>query len=269
MDFKYKKYKKVCGLLIFFFLFSAFLQAGWFKRLKKKIKAEWKKSYQKQSTSANSYGLWSALSKSATDQLSSRYGLYRDERVVQHVREIGRKVSLQSGKRYNYRFNVLNTDMVNAFAMPDGHIYVTKGLLKTIDSDDELAFVLGHETAHVVNRDAYHALTKNLLFNLALYGILGKKKVNKYKWLILVQNLLMLKYSRNDERDADAQGIRYAYQAGYDPDKAVAFFYKLKKLEGNVSGLQKNMLKILSDHPLTDERIRRVKQIAAQLKHRQ
>jgi len=280
--------------ILIFFVFLPFNEAysGWFSKFKakfkrsiKKIKKELKQAKLKVKKSlANSSALrefalkkiakslgvsekqfWAALSAKAGDTLNSRYGLYKNQQVVSYVNNIGKNLLKHVDKKLECKFAVLNTDMVNAFALPTGQIYVTKGLLNTVETEDELAFVIGHEIGHVRNEDGQKALIKSLASTLALRLLLGKK-AKKYKWLFIVQNFIMLRFSRKDEFEADRAGLHYAAKAGYDPYGAIGFFTKLKSKEKTTSGLARTILKFTSTHPLTEDRIRKARALARELK---
>ncbi len=259
-------------IIIFILLiFSTTLHAGWWKKFKKSLKKKWKATGQKSNyryPGVSTGNFWGVLSAKAGDSMSSKYGLLMDPTANTRVRTIGHRVARQSRKNYNYRFGILNTNIVNAFAFPNGQIYVTKGLLKMVESDDELACVLGHECAHVRNRDSEKALLKNLFFLGTMQSILGDSKSSKYKWMTLVSSLTMLKLSRTDEYEADYTGMEYAYGAGYDPMGMSGFLRKLKDREGNSSAISRGLLKFISTHPDTKTRINRTLSTVSALNNR-
>lgn len=141
---------------------------------------------------------------------------------------------------------------VNAFATPGGYLYVYTGLLLKADNDAEVAGVMGHEAGHVVLRHSARAMVDQLGLNTVLGMALGK---NPNQVAAVAGNLLaggtMLAHSRGEETEADERGVSYLSQAGYQPSALMTFFEKLKKLEG----AQPSILKYLSDHPLTQDRI--------------
>ena len=146
-------------------------------------------------------------------------------------------------------------DEINAFALPGGPIYVFRGLIDAVgDDDDMLACVLGHEMAHINRRHANKQYTKGLWASI-LISLGTKGKVRDIAEI--TSALLELKYSRQDEYEADRLGIEYAYKAGYDPNGIVRFFELLKAKE---KGGDPGVLANLRTHPLTENRIWRAKQ---------
>jgi predicted Zn-dependent protease len=150
---------------------------------------------------------------------------------------------------------------VNAFATPGGYLYVYTGLLLKADNDAEVAGVMGHEAGHVVLRHSARAMVDKLGLQTVLGMALGK---NPNQVAAVAGNLLaggtMLAHSRGEETEADERGVSYLSQAGYQPSALMTFFEKLKKLEGS----QPSILKYLSDHPLTQDRIDHLQQYIGQ-----
>jgi predicted Zn-dependent protease len=149
---------------------------------------------------------------------------------------------------------------VNAFATPGGYLYVYTGLLLAADNDAEVAGVMGHEAGHVVLRHSARAMVDQLGLQTVLGMALGK---NPSQVATVAGNLLaggtMLAHSRGEETEADERGASYLSQAGYRPQALMTFFEKLKKQEG----AQPSILKYLSDHPLTQDRIDHLQQYIA------
>ena len=158
--------------------------------------------------------------------------------------------------------------MVNAFALPDGRIYVTLGLLRAIQdsprSDDELAFVVGHEVTHVVERHAASQRKKGLPADIAaiLLGALTKNKAVG-DLATAGASAYTSHYSREDEYRADRGGIKAMDGAGYDPEAAITMLERLQKLGGEQNKLINGWF---GSHPLTENRIARIKQTIAELK---
>jgi predicted Zn-dependent protease len=158
-------------------------------------------------------------------------------------------------------FAVLDAPVVNAFALPGGYIYVTRGALAMMNSEAELAAVLAHELGHVNARHGVHRLSKLLLFQIGLN--VGSALSDTFAEISGVASvgiqLLFLKYSRDDEREADSLGVEYARKGNYNPGAMVSFFSSLQKL-GDLSG-GRSLPGFLSTHPLTSERIQNVQAI--------
>ncbi|MCK4617934.1 M48 family metalloprotease, partial [Candidatus Aerophobetes bacterium] len=152
-----------------------------------------------------------------------------------------------------YHFKILDDPMVNAFACPGGFIYVTTGILKTMESEAELAGILGHEVGHVTARHAVKRIQGMLAYTILASLLLKDEDARQI--IDVVFNLILLGYSREDEFQADRLGARYAYEANYDPRGLRDFLAKLKKLE------QRKPLAIetlISSHPPTSQRIKKI-----------
>jgi len=150
--------------------------------------------------------------------------------------------------------------VVNAFAVPGGYVYVTRGILALMNSEAELAVVLGHELGHVNARHSIHRMSEQMLFQvgLAVGSALNRTFADLAGIAGAGVQLLFLKYSRDDERQADQLGVEYSRKGGYNPGEMVPFFYSLEEL-GDLSGKRQSLPGFLSTHPLTSERIQNTK----------
>lgn len=199
-----------------------------------------------------------SLGKQTSAAVEKEFGLNQDPMLADWVNTLGQRTVGQSGRQHiPYRFRVINTDMVNAFAAPYGYVYVTMGMLKFATSEDELAFVIGHEVGHVANRDSIKGFKQNILFNIGV-ALLGTQGRTLGQIGGLGAGLLLMRYSRDDERDADVAGSTFCYAAGYDPAGGIAFFDRLmKELEkDHPSSIEYLFL----THPPTDSRIKAQKE---------
>jgi predicted Zn-dependent protease len=196
------------------------------------------------------------------------YGEYKDPAMRDYIESVGKKLVATSERRsLPYNFTILDTPMINAFAAPGGCIFVTKGILKAMDNEAELAAVLGHEIGHVSSRHSMGALEKQygyeIMFNLA--AALSKKDLSELKqYSDSLAGLIFLGYGRMNEFQADNCGVRYAVAAGYDGMGEVTFFQKLRTLEGKE---MTNLQLLFSSHPATSERISRVKTYLASINY--
>ncbi len=153
-----------------------------------------------------------------------------------------------------YEFSVVETDLVNAFAAPYGHVYVTTGFLDFADTEDEVAVVLAHEVGHIVNRDSIHSFKNSLLWGVVTQIISGKSRAAG-DVLGIGLGLLSLQYSRDAEYAADDAGTRYAYAVGYDPARGLDFFNRLMT---DVEKRRPSRWEVyFSTHPRTEDRIAR------------
>lgn len=155
-------------------------------------------------------------------------------------------MSVCDRKNLTYTFKVLNTDEINALAVPGGFIYLYKGLVDYMPSDEELAGVIGHEIGHIVKRHTVRRIEKNLGISL-LFNIFFKNRGQVLQNLVF--NAIMADYSRDDEREADELGFTYTNRAGYNPYSMLLTLHKLKEKEGRAS------YGLFSTHPDSDSRI--------------
>lgn len=205
-----------------------------------------------------------ALGEKIDKQIRSRFSFVKDSEMLSRVRRIGNFVALQSGRRnIHYHFKIINRDKLNAVAVPGGYIYLYKRLVQETNND-ELACVIGHEIAHVEARHGVKRLQKvlgyKLLLNLALEGK-GKADIVRYSNFIF--DLILKGYSRKDELQSDKVGIRYAYQAGYDPEAMLTFLRKLKDKE-RYSPIK---IEFFRTHPLVENRIEQLKREVKRIKN--
>ncbi len=199
-----------------------------------------------------------AMGKSVDNSVRSEYGIYEDRKLNLYINTVGQRlVQHVHRKDLKYHFSILDSEVVNAFAAPGGYIYITRGLLAILNSECELATVLGHELGHVNARHSAKAMSRALLFNAGILVAAGlSKKVRDAAPLISIgTQLLFLKYSRDNEYQADSLGIEYARRAGYNPEGIVKFFNSLENLPKEAGG--PHLPNFLSTHPLTKKRIER------------
>jgi len=194
----------------------------------------------------------------ATDvSIRQQYGLYEDPDLTAYVDRVARRmVPYTHRNKLEYHFAVLDTPIENAFAAPGGYIYVTRGLLAMMNSEAELATVLAHELGHVNARHSVRALSKQLLLmgGVVLAGALNKDVSKIAPYMLAGLQVLFLKFSRDDEYQADSLGVLYSRRAGYSPAQMIPFFSSIQKLEETSSGGIK-LPNFLSTHPLTEKRI--------------
>ncbi|WP_457635961.1 beta-barrel assembly-enhancing protease [Persephonella sp.] len=191
-------------------------------------------------------------------------GRYPDKEVQEYVQKLGKKIAEHAPRRLDYRFYVVNTKQVNAFALPGGFIFVNRGLILALDKEDQLAGVLAHELAHVNARHHARFLEKMYGMNILL-SIAGIFAYQTRYGDVLMQfgkigaQLLSLRWSREHETEADRFGVRFSYEAGYDPRGLLETFKIFKKLD------RAKQPEWLLTHPLPDTRIKNVKKLISQL----
>ncbi len=195
-------------------------------------------------------------------QIVNQFGYYHNTALQNYVNEVGQKLASVSRRPdIKYTFTVLDTEMENAFAVPGGYIYITRGLLALINSEAELAGVLGHEIGHIVNRDSAALMSRSMIAQLAtLAGVAGAAASSSGSGgdLAIATNQLfssiMLGFSREREYMADEQAVEYMFKAGYDPRQVTHFMRSLSRTSQGPAGIQQ----YLSTHPYIFDRIARV-----------
>lgn len=189
------------------------------------------------------------------------FGVINDPLLNVKLARIGKQIVRASGREnVPYDFRILRSDDVNALAVPFGNVYVFRGLLNFVDSEDELAAVIAHEVAHVARKHAVKSVERSLLANLLIQLALKDKRTAREIAGIAYQ-LLELRYSRDNEREADYRALQYMVRNGYDPHGLERFFEQL-----NASSKHRRPCKLevyLSTHPPTSERLERVRRIAS------
>ncbi|MGQ0645218.1 MAG: M48 family metalloprotease [Elusimicrobiota bacterium] len=161
-----------------------------------------------------------ALGRDVAAYLCARYGVYRNAAAHRYVNLVGQAVARRSERPgIVYRFGILNTDEVNAYAAPGGYIFITKGLLRFVEDEAELAGALGHEVAHVAKRHVAKAVRKGKFLEGGIELARARKDnpaALKAASDFTIQ-LLFRGFDRKDEVEADREGPLYAWRAGYDP----------------------------------------------------
>ena len=199
------------------------------------------------------------LGKQTDAEVAATYGIYDDPALQAYIGKMGSALAAK-GQRPGlpWRFSVLDTPVVNAFAVPGGAVYVTRGILAMMSSEAELAAVLGHEIGHVNARHSMAMMSQQQMAQLGLVaGSILSKDFAKYAGMAGVGlQVLFLKFSRDHEYQADDLGVAYARAGGYDPGDMAVTFVALQKM-GDLSG-GSTLPGFLSTHPLTADRISRV-----------
>jgi predicted Zn-dependent protease len=208
-----------------------------------------------------------ALGKQLAQEVERSAKMIDDPVVTEYVNRVGQNLVRNSDARVPFTIKVIDSDVVNAFALPGGFFYVNSGLILRAQEESELAGVMAHEISHVIARHGTKNATKGELMQLAtipliLLGPGGWAGYGLYQGLNLIIPLTYLKFSRNDERDADFLGLQYMYKAGYDPNSYVTFFERIQADERRQPG---TIPRIFSTHPPTPERIQNVQKEIARI----
>ncbi|MGH9813222.1 MAG: M48 family metallopeptidase [Candidatus Acidiferrales bacterium] len=216
-------------------------------------------------------GSWNLYSEEREFQLGQQMAaeveasshLLRDPRVQGYVEGLVQTLVRNSDARAPFTVRVIDSDDLNAFALPGGFLYVNTGLIMEAETEAELAGILAHEIAHVTARHATKQASKAQLFqlfSLPLIFVGGPIGYGIQQGLSLAVPLSFLKFSRNAEREADYLGLQYSYQAGYDPTGLVDFLERLRE-----SDQQSRLASAFSSHPMTKDRIQRAQKEIGQV----
>jgi predicted Zn-dependent protease len=201
-----------------------------------------------------------ALGKSLAQEVERSAKLVDDPVVSEYVNRVGQNLVRNSDAKVPFTIKVIDSDAVNAFALPGGFFYVNSGLILRAESEAELAGVMAHEIAHVAGRHSTKRETKGQLTQLAtipliLLGPGGWAGYGIYQGLNFAIPLTFLKFSRGDETEADYLGLQYMYKTGYDPNAFVTFFEKVQAEEKRRPG---TVPTVFATHPPTPDRVQKV-----------
>jgi hypothetical protein len=195
------------------------------------------------------------MGKMYSEEVEKSSRFITDSVIEEYVNRIGQNIVKNSDCKVPFTIKVIDSDEINAFALPGGFFYVNSGLILAADEEAELAGVMAHETAHVC---AHHAVRQMTRANYAQLGTIplifigGWTGYGIYEAASIGVPVTFLKFSRDFEAQADYLGVQYMYRAGYDPQAFISFFEKIQALEKRKPGA---VAKAFSDHPQTPDRI--------------
>jgi beta-barrel assembly-enhancing protease len=197
------------------------------------------------------------MGKQYADEIEKSTRFITDPVIDEYVNRIGQNIVKNSDCKVPFTIKVIDSDEINAMALPGGFFYVNSGLILAADEEAELAGVMAHETAHVC---AHHAAREMTRAEYAQIGMVPLIMMTGYSWTgygiyeaaQLAIPVTFLEFSRDFEAQADFLGVEYMYRAGYDPQALISFFEKIQALEKRKPGL---VAKAFSDHPQTPDRI--------------
>ncbi len=206
-----------------------------------------------------------ALGRELARDIDRNAKIVDDPVISEYVNRIGQNIVRNSDARVHFTIKVIDSEEVNAFALPGGFFYVNTGLIELAEDEAELAGVMAHEIAHVAARHGTRNATKSQLIQIASIPLIfvgGWAGYGIQQAANFAVPLTMLKFSREFEKEADFLGVQYMYKAGYDPTAMVQFFERLQAMK------KKNKSAIaqaFSSHPLTKNRIKAVQKTIDEL----
>ncbi len=198
-----------------------------------------------------------ALGKSLAEEVERTSRIVNDPLIAEYVNRIGQNLARNSDSKIPFYFKVIDSEQVNAFALPGGYLFVNTGLLLKAETEGEVAGVLAHEIAHVAARHGTRQASRGQIANMATIPLIILSGGSWTGYGIaqaagMVIPIGFLQFSRGFEREADFLGLQYLYASGYDPVAFIDFFERLQSLEKRKPG---TLAKVFSSHPMTDDRI--------------
>ncbi|MCJ7765704.1 MAG: M48 family metallopeptidase [Thiovulaceae bacterium] len=212
-----------------------------------------------------------AMGMSESEKIKKSSTLSSNKQLVARIRQIGDKIAKVSGRDdFQWEFNVIESDQVNAFCLPGGKVFFYTGILKMMDNDDQIAAVMGHEIAHALARHGAERMSIQMV-SQAGGQILGAVLEVPAQYQDLYQQAygmssniaVMLPFSRSHEHEADQIGVYLMWKAGFNPNEAVVFWQKMLKASQG-----KNVPEFLSTHPSEHSRIDEINAFIKTLRNR-
>ena len=199
------------------------------------------------------------LGKQMAQEVERQAKIVDDPVIAEYVNRVGQNLVRNSDAKVPFTIKVIDSEEINAFALPGGFFFVNTGILLNADNEAEMAGVMAHEIGHVAARHGTRQATRGQIAQIGsivpLIAIGGMTGYGIYQAMGLAVPLGFLQFSRAMESEADMLGLEYMYKAGYDPTAFVDFFEKVQSLEKRKPGA---MSKLFSSHPPTDDRIKQL-----------
>ncbi|MBC7866818.1 MAG: M48 family metalloprotease [Gloeobacteraceae cyanobacterium ES-bin-316] len=208
-----------------------------------------------------------AMGQEADPQIVAQYGLYNDKALQAFITEKGKAMAAISHRpQLNYEFKVVDSEILNAFAVPGGYVYFTRGIMAHFNNEAEFAGVLGHEIGHITARHTVVQQSKQLFGQLGLIaGIIIKPELGQFaQQASQGLGLLFLKFGRDAERESDKLGVEYSSKINYDATQMAGFFNTLSR-QSQAAGAEE-LPDFLSTHPNPGDRNTAVAQLAKEWK---
>jgi len=194
-------------------------------------------------------------------QVIAQFGLYNNPKLQAYITQQGKRMTAISDRPGDYGFTIVDSPVINAFATPDGHVYFTRGIMAYFNDEAQFTGVLGHELGHITAQHGKKQQRNSILSSI-LVGVATIASPNLLGRIAQpAAQLVSLKYSRGDENEADALGVKYSTKVGYDASHMANFFQTLERTEQQSGS---STPAFLSTHPNSADRYQRVKQLAAQ-----
>jgi len=206
-----------------------------------------------------------AMGKEYDPQIVAMYGLYQDEVLQNFIDEKGQEMAAISHRpQLEYEFKIMDSPIINAFAVPGGYVYFTRGIMAHFNNEAEFAGVLGHEIGHITARHSVRQQSKAMLAQLGmLVGLIAMPELGQFlDPASQALGVLMLKYGRDAERESDRLGVEYSSTIGYDAQQMAGFFRTLQRQQ--VSSGRDPLPDFLSTHPSPEDRNKTVAALAAE-----
>ena len=210
-----------------------------------------------------------AMGKEADPQIVAQFGLYDDTAVQNFINLKGKQMAAISHRpKLDYAFRVLDSEVLNAFAVPGGYVYFTRGILAHFNSEADFAGVLGHELGHITHRHGVAQQRNAILGQIGIIaGIILAPQLAKFAEAASTgMQLLFLKYSRDAEREADELGVEYSSKIGYDAQQMAHFFSTLERKSAGTESAE--LPEFLSTHPNPGDRNATVSKLATEWKQK-
>jgi predicted Zn-dependent protease len=198
-----------------------------------------------------------ALGKQLAQEVERQAKIVEDPIIAEYVNRVGQNLVRNSDAKVPFTIKVVDSEEVNAFALPGGFFFVNSGLILKAESEAELAGVMAHEIAHVAARHGTRQATRGTIANYMTIPLIFMGGWTGYairQGMGVAIPMGFLTFSRGFEREADFLGLQYMYKAGYDPTAFVDFFEKIQSLEKKKPG---TLAKVFSSHPMSDDRIKK------------